>query len=105
MSRHWLGLLLLVVSVACAPYSWYTDQAMLLPPIVVGLSQSEKSIRSLALFALIAGTGLIAMMVDIKLTSGFFVWTAPAWLLWYAYARHVRSRQSALMRAGVMHRG
>jgi hypothetical protein len=88
----WLdqGLLVLVVSVACSPYSWYTDHALLLPAIVVGLSESEKSIRSLALFALIAGIGLYAMMADIQLTSGFFVWTAPAWLLWYAYARHER---------------
>ena len=81
------GLLLLVVSMACAPYSWYTDQAMLLPPIVAGLNESEKSVRSLLSFAVVAGIGLIAMVVDIKLTSGFFVWTAPAWLIWYVYAR------------------
>jgi hypothetical protein len=83
------GMLLLVVSVACAPYSWYTDQPILLAPIVAGLNASEKSIRSLALFAAIAGAGLIALVVDIKLLSAFFVWTAPAWLVWYAYARYV----------------
>jgi hypothetical protein len=88
------GLLVLVVSVACSPYSWYTDQAMLLPPVVIGLNRSEKSVPSLALFGLIAGIGLIALMVDIKLTSGFFVWTAPAWLVWYAYARHVSGKSS-----------
>jgi hypothetical protein len=86
------GLLVLVVSVACSPYSWYTDQAMLLPPIVAGLNRSEKSWRSLALFALITGIGLIALMVDVKLTSAFFVWTAPAWLAWYAYARYVSGK-------------
>ena len=84
------GLLVMVVSVACSPYSWYTDQAVLFPAVVVGLSESEKSIRSLGLFALIAGIGLYAMIADIKLTSGFFVWTAPAWLLWYVYARRER---------------
>jgi hypothetical protein len=91
---NWMdqGLLVLVVSVACSPYSWYTDQAMLLPPVVLGLSESEKSIPSLALFGLIAGIGLYALMADIKLTSAFFVWTAPAWLLWYMYARHARGR-------------
>lgn len=91
---NWLdhGLLVLVVSVACSPYSWYTDQSLLLPAIVIGLTGSDRSIRSLALFALIAGAGLVAMLIDIKLTSAFFVWTAPAWLLWYAYARHVRGR-------------
>lgn len=90
------GLLVLVVSVACSPYSWYTDQAILLPPVVAGLNRSEKPVGPLALFALIAGIGLIALIADVKLTSGFFVWTAPAWLLWYAYARHVRSRRSEL---------
>ena len=84
------GLLVLVVSVACAPYSWYTDQAVLLPAIVAGLNESERSIRSLLLFAVIAGIGLIALVVDIKLTTAFFTWTAPAWLVWYVYARHVR---------------
>ncbi len=89
------GLLVIVVSVACSPYSWYTDQAIVLPAVVLGLSESEKSITSWALFGLIAGIGVYAMMVDILLTSGFFVWTAPAWLLWYAYARHVRQPLAA----------
>ena len=87
------GLLVLVVSLACSPYSWYTDQALLLPAIVAGLNKSEKSAASLVLFALIAGIGLFALVADIQLTSAFFVWTAPAWLLWYAYARHVSPRQ------------
>ena len=97
----WLdqGLLVIVVSVACSPYSWYTDHALLLPAVVIGLSESEKSIASLALFAVIAGAGLIALMVDIQLTSGFFVWTAPAWLVWYAYARQVRVKVGTLATA------
>jgi Glycosyltransferase family 87 len=81
------GMLLLVVAVACSPYSWYTDQAVLLPPVVAGLNESERSRSSLGLFALVAGAGLVALVIDIKLLSGFFAWTAPAWLLWYAYAR------------------
>jgi hypothetical protein len=68
---------------------------LLLPAIVIGLTESEKSVRSLALFVLIAGIGLIAMMANILLTSGFMVWTAPAWLVWYVYARHVRGERSA----------
>jgi hypothetical protein len=91
------GLLVIVVSVACSPYSWYTDHAMLLPAVVIGLAESEKSIRSLALFGIVAGIGLIAMMADIQLTSAFFVWTAPAWLVWYAYARRVRSGKQLLV--------
>jgi len=90
------GLLVLVVGLACSPYSWYTDQALLLPAIVAGLNKSEKSAASLILFALIAGIGLIALVADVKLTSGFFVWTVPAWLVWYGYARRVSHGQSTL---------
>ncbi len=90
------GLLVLVVGLACSPYSWYTDQAVLLPAIVAGLNKSERSAGPLVLFALIAGIGLFALIADIKLTSGFFVWTAPAWLVWYAYARRVRSEKQLL---------
>jgi Glycosyltransferase family 87 len=89
------GMLLLVVAVACSPYSWYTDQAVLLPPVVAGLNESEKSIGSMILFALVAGAGLVALVIDIKLLSGFFAWTAPAWLLWYAVARMQRVRKLA----------
>ena len=89
------GLLVLVVAMACAPYSWYTDQALVLPAIIAGLVESEKSIRSLLLFTLIAGAGLVALIVDIKLTTAFFTWTAPAWLVWYVYARHVRGSSRA----------
>ena len=94
------GLLVLVVSVACSPYSWYTDQAVLLPAVVIGLTESERSMKSLVLFGVIAGIGLVAMMANILLTSGFMVWTAPAWLVWYVYARHERTPKDGERRAG-----
>jgi len=57
---------------------------------VVGIHRLLKSI---------AGAGLVAVMAGVEVTSGFFVWTAPAWLVWYAYARHVRSGQRELAQA------
>ncbi len=85
------GLLVLLVSVACTPYSFYSDQAVLFPAVLIGLYttekyKAEKSIVSLALFVAIAAAGMVGFVVQIPMTSAFYVWTAPAWLLWYLYA-------------------
>jgi hypothetical protein len=82
------GLLLLAVSVAFTPYSFYTDQAVLVPAVVAGLRASEKSARALLFFIVIAGLGLVSIVSIIRLASLFYLWTAPAWLVWYLYARH-----------------
>lgn len=84
----WLdhGLLLILVSVACTPYSWYPDQTVLLPAILLGLYRVGKSLPLLGLFVLIAGAGLVGVIAQIQLPSPFYVWTAPAWLIWYLLA-------------------
>jgi len=87
------GLVVLLASIACTPYSWYTDQAVVFPAVVAALGASKRPGWALALFAAIAGAGLISFMADIPLTSGFYVWTAPAWLLWYLFAK--RDREAA----------
>jgi hypothetical protein len=87
------GLVVLLASIACTPYSWYTDQAVVFPAVAAALEASKRPAWALGLFAAIAGAGLISIMADISLTSGFYVWTAPAWLLWYLYAK--RDRQVA----------
>jgi Glycosyltransferase family 87 len=80
------GLLVLLVSVACTPYSFYSDQVVLFPAVLIGLYCAEKSIASVALFVAIAAAGMVGFVVQIPMTSAFYVWTAPAWLLWYLYA-------------------
>lgn len=85
------GLLVLLVSVACTPYSFYSDQAVLFPAVLIGLyktekCKAEKSVASLALFVAIAVAGMVGFVFQIPMTSAFYIWTAPAWLLWYLYA-------------------
>ena len=90
-SRRWRwnwseeGLLLLLVSVACTPYQWYTDQALLFPAILAGLYRAQRSAVSLASFGVIAAAGLIGVFGHFQLPSVFYIWTAPAWLLWYLF--------------------
>ena len=83
------GGLVLLVAMAATPYEWFTDQALLFPALLVGLYRAQHSVRALLLFGLIALGGLVGFVLQIPLTSAFYVWTAPAWLAWYLYASRV----------------
>jgi hypothetical protein len=80
------GLLLLLVSVACAPYAFFFDETILLPAVLVALYRAAHSGRSLLPLASIAGAALIEVLAVVQITSPFYLWTAPAWLAWYLYA-------------------
>jgi hypothetical protein len=80
------GMLVLLVSVVCAPYAFFYDEAILLPAVLAGVYRADGTKRSLLPFALIAGAALVEVMAAVQLTSPFYLWTAPAWLAWYLYA-------------------
>jgi hypothetical protein len=80
------GLLLLIVSVLCAPYAWFTDEAILLPAVLAGVYRADDAGRSLLPFGFIAGAAMIEIFAKIQMNSGFYAWTVPAWLAWYLYA-------------------
>jgi hypothetical protein len=80
------GSLLILVSVFVAPYTWFMDQAILIPALLYGLYCA----RSRNLVAILA---LMSAMIEIEilggvplLTSVFYLWTAPAFLVWYLFA-------------------
>jgi Glycosyltransferase family 87 len=81
-----VGLLVIAVSVVCAPYAWFTDEAVLFPAILAGIYAAEKSVRAWVLLGLIAAGCLVGVFRAIQLPSAFYLWTAPAWLAWYLYA-------------------
>jgi hypothetical protein len=80
------GLLLLVVSVGCAPYAWFTDEVLLVPAILAAVYRAEASGRSLLPFALISGILLAELCKGYWITTPYFLWSIPAWLSWYIYA-------------------
>lgn len=84
----WLdqGLLLLIVSVGCAPYAWITDESVLLPAILIGAQRAHGSRGSLLLFSLIAGAELLEHLKGISMVSTHYLWTVPVWLAWYLYS-------------------
>jgi hypothetical protein len=90
LRKHWRipehGPILLLVSVACAPYAWFTDEAILLPIVLIGLYRAVDSGRTLLPFALIAGFMLGELLRGVWITSPYLMWTPPAWLAWYLYS-------------------
>jgi hypothetical protein len=99
---NWMeqGLLLLFVSVACAPYAWQTDEAVLLPAILAGLYRIKDSGLSLLMFAFIAGTALAEILSGIWITTPFHVWSVPAWLIWYLYVTKSKKMPAAAFQMG-----
>jgi hypothetical protein len=87
---HWSwmdqGMLVLLVSVMCTPFGWFTDESMLLPAVLAGVYRAAESGRSLIPIGLIAGVALLEVLVPVQITSPFYIWTTPAWLAWYLYA-------------------
>jgi hypothetical protein len=86
----WLehGSLLVLVSVVVAPYSWFMDQAILLPAVLHGLYRNRS--RSLvAVFAMLSAIVEVANFRGVPLGNRIlYPWTAPVWLIWYLLALH-----------------
>jgi hypothetical protein len=80
------GMLLLLMSVVCAPYALLTDEAILLPAVLAGIYQADETGRSILPFGVLAGAAMIEVFAKIPMASAYYLWTAPAWLAWYLYA-------------------
>jgi hypothetical protein len=77
--------LLMAVSIVAAPYCWVFDQAVAIPALLHGSYLT----RSRVLLVLLSAASLaieVALVRGVKLPSAFFLWTAPAWLIWYLAA-------------------
>ena len=88
----WLehGPLLMLVSVVVAPYSWFPDQVLLIPALMHALYRTPSRF-SVAVFVSISAIIEIANYRGVPLTSyPLYLWTAPAWLLWYLWASKTR---------------
>jgi hypothetical protein len=82
----WLtcGSPLMLVSLLAAPYCWLYDQCLAIPALLEGAyaTRSRNLLTVLALAILVMDIELCA----VKITSPLYLWTAPAWLVWYLLA-------------------
>ncbi len=76
----------MLVAVLVAPYSWFYDQAILVPAILHGiyLTRSRNLLLVLALASAAVEMGSLGGLG--LLYSRLFLWSAPAWLAWYLLA-------------------
>ena len=97
--RHtwdWLenGSPLMLVSLFVAPFGWIFDQSVAIPAVLYAVSRNPSRL----LLSLLA---LIYILIEIEIISPFglhsaaYLWTAPAWLVWYLFARASVQRTSA----------
>lgn len=88
----WLhhGVLLLLVSILCSPHGWITDEVVVLPAILAGLYAAEDSRLLQVLFLLMSGIVVLEFVNGAKPVSPYYLWTAPAWFVWYLFATHRR---------------
>ncbi len=93
------GLLLLLVSILCSPYSLFTDEALLLPAVLAGVYRAEITRRSLIPFGLILAAAIFEVFINVPITTVYYLWTIPAWLGWYLYATKGRTTVSGEIQA------
>lgn len=80
------GQLVLLVSVLCAPYAWFTDEAVLLPAVLLGVYRAIEARRSLIPIAAFTVIALIELYANVRITAWYYIWTTPAWFAWFFYA-------------------
>jgi hypothetical protein len=86
--------ILMLVSVLVAPYTWFMDQAVLIPAVLSG-AYATRSRTLIAVLALMSAGIEIAAVRGVTLASPFYLWTAPGWLLWFWLATRKRRAENA----------
>jgi hypothetical protein len=81
------GSLLMLVSLLLAPYSWVYDDALAIPALLHGafLTRFRPLLAALAFASLLIEVELLR---GIRMSTAFYLWTAPTWLAWYFLACH-----------------
>jgi hypothetical protein len=77
---------LLLVSLFVAPFGWIFDQSLAIPAILFAVSRNPSRLM-LSVLALIYIAVEAQIISPFGLHSAAYLWTAPAWLVWYLFAR------------------
>lgn len=81
------GMLLMLITILVSPYSWLTDEVVVLPAILFALTSREtRKYSAWILLAINTAVLVIALAVQAPLTSREYIWTPVAWLAWFLYA-------------------
>jgi hypothetical protein len=87
------GALLMLVSMLVSPYSWVTDQAVLMPAVLLGAYRATSR-------AQLAAVAVVSMAIEVAQISGkgmhsaIYGWLPLYWLLWFLYVSLKRRTQT-----------
>ena len=95
-SWDWMrdGSLLMLVSLLTAPYIWIYDQCLAIPALLDGAYRARWR-PLITIIALLSLPIIIGLMCAIRITSPLYLWTTPAWLIWYLLARRSANQKLA----------
>ena len=80
-------MLLMLVTVAVSPYSWFPDEVVLLPSLAFVFTFPQRRKHAVKILVAINMVALLVLMVGHpSLSSGAYLWTPLAWLTWFLYA-------------------
>jgi len=94
------GPVLLLVSLFVAPYSWFPDEMIALPAIMLALKCAPSN-GALGSFLVLNFVALAMLLSGLSALSPLILsWTPSAWLIWYLWSnRQVRSATTARWQA------
>jgi hypothetical protein len=87
------GPALLIVAVLTTPYSWMTDEVVLLPAIlqsVLWVNRAKLRVRSQLVILLFVCLDLLLLLIvraQVPPATGIYFWSSLVWFSWYWYAR------------------
>lgn len=90
------GPAILVAAVLTTPYSWITDEAVLLPAILLGvlwLHRAKLAPRYqlvVIVFVLLNLLLLLILKAQVPFNTGIYFWSSLVWFAWYWYAGSFR---------------
>ena len=78
--------IVLLVSLLTSPYAWTYDQVILVPAVIqatIWLLDARKRWSTLLLASLYLGINILNLGLHMRLSDFWFVWMAPALLIWF----------------------
>lgn len=84
---------LFIISMVVTPYSWFTDEVLLLPAILQALAWIHRSLKTMSLvswfliafLAMLNGFLLLIINAKIPFSGGLYFWSSLVWCGWYFY--------------------
>jgi hypothetical protein len=98
----WLdnGSLLVLVSLVAAPYSFVYDQSLAIPAVLRGAYRTRT--RALLVFLVVPLLVIGLQATKVRISSLWYLWTAPVWLIWYLLAVRPAHTTLSLEECGIL---